>query len=462
MSQKILRKLSKMEILYDNEVKHKNMIISMIFMIDCKTELSIHIAKEASTYLVKRHPLLRAVIKRTENELERYFVEMEEVQASNFDNVDIVSETDSSKWTDFLNKMIDTNEFDYFNEYLWRMRFVKLNPDQARTYNYVLLYVHNHAIGDGRNSYEIGVHYLNILAALSQDRRCKEMDEGVVEHSLYTHDELVALKGLDFKRELIEQDDMNRDVDAFKGHGIDRNNKFEYFHLTRDKLEQLIAKMRTNTRKAKLTSVLTMLLCVVFKKIYLNHRITSVPTTQFNYNLITCLRDRLDLGRSVMGVYSSSLHMHETISESEFLEIETGNFDNFWKKCDDHALRVHHCLSENQDLTSFADSDKTIEYFNQSPATPQKPNNINFVMSSVGVMPNTSTEEIIKIEEFYFRTTRKGFESKRLGYALFFGVATVGRGNLCMPLTFTEDYMSTEIVRELICEFKGLIEKIIL
>jgi hypothetical protein len=160
-----------------------------------------------------------------------------------------------------------------------------------------------------------------------------------------------------------------------------------------------------------------------------------------------------------MGVYTSSLHMHETLSESEFLEIETGNFYNFWEKCDEHASRVQHCLSENQDLTFLADSDKTIEYFNQSPATPQNPNNLNFVLSSIGIMRNTDAGEILKIEEAFFRMKRFVRKARRFGYTLFVAAATID-AKLCVSLSFNEDYISTEIVGELIREIKILVDAI--
>ena len=153
---------------------------------------------------------------------------------------------------------------------LWRIKLVKLIPEPEKDQNYAMIVSTGHTIGDGRNIYEISVQLLNIVAALLENQICSEMDESVIEHSLFTNEELIKINDLKFEpSEVSEHDEKNRTAKNFSIPIENGENKFQNFFLDSGKLNGLIAKMKLNAKEAKLTNVLLTIICA---KLTINRR----------------------------------------------------------------------------------------------------------------------------------------------------------------------------------------------
>ena len=212
----IIRRLSNQEILYDNEAYEHNLLLSRVFLIDIGigiarggNEVTLDLLKSAATHWVQRHPILGAeVLRNTQNPMERYFIKMSSTQLFRFNNIELIDKPDV-EWKQVMDLEIIT-DFDMSTGPLWRMKFIKLGCKEGKNYNHALILTTQHSIGDGRNCYELGVQFLNIVAALLDQTDCAEMN-GTVEHSLYTHDELLMQRELKFERGIKEHDTDSRD-----------------------------------------------------------------------------------------------------------------------------------------------------------------------------------------------------------------------------------------------------------
>ena len=95
-SSEIIRKLTKLEVIYDNELHHGNLICTRAFLVDLagKAVITLPLLKQACAYWAKHNPLLSAEIRRNPmNETDRFFVKMNESDLLPMNNVDI-EETD--------------------------------------------------------------------------------------------------------------------------------------------------------------------------------------------------------------------------------------------------------------------------------------------------------------------------------------------------------------------------------
>jgi hypothetical protein len=293
MEEKIIRRLSKLEIIYDNEAFFNNMILARVFLIDVSHgEMTFDLLRKACTFWIKRHPLLRAKILRTNIETERFFVELDDSEAFKLDNIEVLNESQSQKWIDIMTRDQKMG-FDMNKGPLWRLKIVKLSNSDNLNYNYAMFLTTQHSIGDGRNCYEIGVQLLNILAALLENKTCEEMNENVIEDSLFTSEELFEKSGVKLEPAKSEHDQNNRDSVKLTCDNIqDPSHRFKYYCLKAEKFTKFQSQVKSNTNGAKTTSVFLVLVSVAFKKVFKKLRIVDIPTERFQFNCLVSLREK--------------------------------------------------------------------------------------------------------------------------------------------------------------------------
>jgi hypothetical protein len=204
----VLRKLSRLEWIFDEEVKNKNAILPRIFLVDIPdVQLDLGVIKKACVYWAKRHPFLRAEILRNQAEQSKYFVRMNEEVAFKFENVKLY---DESNWEQVLEADLD-EPFDLEHGHLWTLKVVRVDQNEQKVdFNYAFIFKTQHSITDGRNAYEVFRQYLNILGSLLENKTCTEMDESVVEDSENSIDQL-ALRH--FNPEALANFKMSSDLD---------------------------------------------------------------------------------------------------------------------------------------------------------------------------------------------------------------------------------------------------------
>jgi hypothetical protein len=457
MEGEIIRKLSKVEIMYDNEVHHNNLVLTRVFLVQVTAEVSLDLLKRAATFWAKRHPFLRAEIKRTPDEYERYFVHLSNEKAFKFDNVEFLAENETTKWMDIMDR--DKATLFNMNEGpLWRLKFIKLaRTEHNLDYNHAFILTTQHPIGDGRNCYEIGVQFLNIVAALLENKTCDEMNENVIEHSRFTCDELIAQRGLTYEHEIVEHDEDNRDSKKlFNAAAENPQYGFEYYCLKADRMSELKLKVKENAKRAKMASVLAVLLGTAFKSLYRKHGVDDIPLNKFQYYLLASVREKLGISNSQMGVYSSLLHSADEIGESDFEEIaDRANVGPFWAMCDRRAEKLSRSLKRNEEFTFCGEIEQVVEALKD--LSQFKENNVTFILSNIGLMRNTASEAAVRIRQHYVRQPNV---TGRIGWSLFVGVTCVD-GNLCMGFSFNRQKNTDQFVRELIGEIDQLVDKII-
>ena len=101
-----LRKLTKLELIYDNEANYNNSICTRSFLVHLheNEQINLNLIKQALFYLVRRNPILACHIVRTDNENERYFNKLEESEILTFSNVNFIETSYFYKWIEIMDK----------------------------------------------------------------------------------------------------------------------------------------------------------------------------------------------------------------------------------------------------------------------------------------------------------------------------------------------------------------------
>lgn len=211
----VLRRLTKLEVIYDDELHHNNLICTRSFLVQTASDsmlakLDLTMIKKACLYWTEcSSPLLSAQISRHGDD--RHFVRMRPNELQEFANVELIESDHFFKWVEIMDKEIVT-PFRMDKGPLWRMRVIKLskiaNPfgagakkksaripfqvtangassnsrDQTSgnsEYNLVFILTTQMTLGDEPVLFEWFTRFLNILAALLENRKCVEMDQAV-------------------------------------------------------------------------------------------------------------------------------------------------------------------------------------------------------------------------------------------------------------------------------------------
>ena len=456
-----MRKLATLESIFDHQQLHFNSILlarSLLVHIPDSYAFDLDLVKQACAYWVRRHPFLSAEIYRPdENSIQgKHFVRMNEEKLLSFDNVLWLNSIDQTEWLNVL-----TREINYkfgSDGPLWRLNVVKVvNP--STDFNYAFCFTLQHSICDGRNAFEVCKELLNILGALLQHKTCQEMEQ--VQHSPHTLEEYIHKLNLELPDDFHPgtrnpTTDKQKRISSFfqdETNG-DTCSKFQHFYLDQEKSKRLNTTIKQNSKHAKLTSVLTTIVCLAFKHLYAKYQVTDVPLNKYQFALMGSLRDKIGVSNAQMGMYITnySREMYDDQEHGGLLSEE-----NVWQKAEVESISLQEMRKSDDDLTESLFMEKVM----QMPVTNASQvgytdENCNFKMSKIGLMTNTNCEEVIQIRQHYVRTANI---YGRSGSNLMIGITTVN-GNLCWAFNYNERMITTKIVGELIEEIKKIIENV--
>jgi hypothetical protein len=450
----ILRTLSRIEGIFDEEIKHRNMILPRIFLVDiANVDLDLELVKRACVYWVRRHPFLRAEIQRNDEQRVKHFVSLDESVAFAFNNVKMFT---ASAWEPIVDDDL-AEPFELSHTPLWTLKVVKLTEQPASTnYNYAFVFKTQHSITDGRNAYEVFRQYLNILGALIENRICAEMDSSVVEHSAFTIEEMaykICSKekamaiGMEKKNTL---DRENRITSAFIDPSAEPQDKFQHFYLSSETQKQLFAKLKSNAKNAKLTGVVSTIVCLALKNLYTKHGAADIPVGKFQFSLMGSLREKLGVSNTQMGMY---------ITQYERLLDDSDNslsLSSVWSKAEAESLDLHRTIEANSEVGMVIFMDQMFDMIMSNPDMAYTDAKFNFKISNIGLMKNTDAESV-RIRHCYVRTSNV---HGRPGSNMLIGLAGVD-GNLCFAFSYNEKMISSSVVGELIAEIKRIVDELI-
>jgi hypothetical protein len=134
------------------------------------------------------------------------------------------------------------------------------------------------------------------------------------------------------------------------------------------------------------------------------------------------------------------------------MDIDHGKFDSFWSLCDERSTLLAEKLKRNEEFAFYTELD---EMMAQAREGRYDDSNLNFCVSNIGVMGNTSSD-VVKINEHYFRMT---CETGRLASNPFVAITSID-GNLCIGYSYNENMVSTPVIEQMVVEVNHLIEVI--
>ena len=457
-SELVLRKLGRIEFAFDSEFhQHGSMILPRAFLVHLVDGFSIdlELIKRACVFWARRHPFLRAQVWRHENGREKYFVKLDQSEAFKFENVKLFEIDRHDDWLQLLDKDL-AEEFPSSDRPLWTLKVIRIRSgvSAVNDFNYVFIFKAQHSITDGRNAFELLRQLLNIIAALIKGRVCAEMDEGVVEHSPLTTEDIIYKNKLDegvSHTPNAQIDRVNRITSLFGNEEAQPANMFRIFCTNEHRLKRLFAaKIKANAQNAKLTSVLSTVVCLAFKNLYKKHKVSDIPLDKYQFSLMASLRDKLCVSGTQMGAYITAF------DRVLFDDGDQLNLENIWTLSERESIELHQVPATNQDVAGVVFMDKIYDKILVDPNGGYTDKNVNFKISNIGQMKNTNAD-ILRIKQCYVRTCNT---LGRPGSNLLIGLVSVN-GNLCWAFNYNERMMSSQIVLELIEEINSIIDKLI-
>lgn len=466
----ILRKLSRCETHFDIELlKYNSVFLTRTFLVDFKSEVVDlrDLLLRACAYWVKRHPFLAAQIHRSDTE--RFFVKMS--NPFRFDNVEFSETTNPDEWRSVMENEMNTR-FDMSQGPLWRLKAIRIRSSQVddEITKYAFVFTTQHSITDGRNAVEIFIQLMNILGNESRktkyfclfvvyqytgaliENKLDKIEDDVVEESRFTLEQLAEAsldKDCELKPVISNLERTNRITSYFADPKAHPRSQFQCFNTPAHKFKKLLGQMKLNAPGAKLTSLLTTVICLAFKNLYNKYHVDDIPVSRFQFSLLGNLRAKLGLANTHMGVYIANYERKLIDSEENKLELST-----VWKLSQEESKSLHQTIGQNQDLIGIVYADKFQEEIARSkPEMTYSDRVYNFKLSNIGQVSNVSSG-IICMREHYVRTSNV---HDRPDGNLFIGTSTVGE-TMCWSICYNERLIRTEIVKELVSEIETLID----
>lgn len=445
----VIRKLGFIESLLDEEffeVGGELQTRSILFELKQGNELTLDLLKKACTYWVKHLSILEAEIRRTPEGA--FFVKMSPDEAFNFDkNVELVETENASDWEKLME---EKHSFDRNKGHLWKLKVFKIINNPSLDYNYVLVLTTQHSITDGRNGYDIGRRLVNIIGSVVSGQTCAEMNEGNVIESKFNVEQLINQRHkLDPNYAPVSKfDKKSRITQAFSDANADDVTRLKYFMLPADQTTKLIKKMKENSKQAKLTSVLTLICGLAYKRLFKRHNVTDIPTDTLPFSLAVNLRDRLGLDNATMGAFVTVYDQVINQKDYESLDLNT-----IWRLAEIETTALHKFMQSNDllDFSLFVEKDLS------SVLDPNvKEFDFLFRLSNYGIMKNTDVD-VVKIKEHYVLTLK--MFGRHLGN-ISMNQCTID-GKLCWSCIYNQKLQSNSFVTELLDEIKLIINQLI-
>jgi hypothetical protein len=216
------------------------------------------------------------------------------------------------------------------------------------------------------------------------------------------------------------------------------------------KQSQLLAKLKSNAKDAKLTSVISTIACLAFKNLYAKYQVNDIPIGKFQFSLMGSLRDKLGVSNTQMGMY---ITQYERFLDDSDNRLELGSV---WRLAEEESISLHKTRATNTDIDMVVFMDRMFDVIMADPEMGYSDDKLNFKISNIGPMRNTDVANV-RVRQCYVRTTNV---YKRPGSNLLIGVASVD-GNLCFAVSYNEKLISSRVVSELIEQFKQIVDHLI-
>jgi hypothetical protein len=516
----IIRRLTKLEVLYDDELHHNNLISTRAFLIHLAEghRIDARLLREACGYWLRHNPFLCAQIQRgaSKSETERYFVRMDLAELLKLANVELVETDHYFKWVERMDKEIVT-PFDMTRGPLWRLTLVRIvNSDpfgvtnnckppsssssSGSDYNYVFLLSTQNTLGDEPSVFNFFSQLMNILVALLEKKRCPEMDD-LSRLPVVVREADSAVPRM--RRFQVKQDvniRLKRSSALFAD--SDLNGRFNLNRFSALLSEADLLSMRHNTSgtqqkdfNVQLSSfdsknrVSEMLAnkyddaCGRFKQFYLdsNRLKRLIVTTRLNAknaNLTSVLSTILCLAfknlyskYKVNDIPTNKFQYHILANLRDKLQVPKSQIGAYTTVLESttcsrdlslgsfwQIVESHSALMERK-----LNENKDINFlsdvdrlYRQIKAEQYTEKNVNFTVSNASHLRN-GDRRLIRIKQHYVRMP---CVCGRFG-SNFFVALTIVDGKLCWSFSYSESHLSTNVVNELIGDISAIIRALI-
>ena len=465
---KIIRKLGELESIFDNELINNNLSQTRTFIVSIpnKYKIELSVLKQALKLLIDIHPLLKATTyreldKETQKSklfLDKYFVYMNDPHAENvYNNIEYIDTWDTFDWETLVERELKTT-LDFINGPLWRIKVVKDNTihkssSDAST-QYALVLTTSHSISDGRSGYSLGLQYLNILIDVLEKNETKYEVETLCEFSL---DDLVrqlrSQPDFQSRTEDIHLDMETNTTPSNVGNKVDGvYGRFEHLDLYKETFGLIVKKMKMNAPKAKLTSLISVLLAKSYKNTCIKHEAnTSSLLDGIQFSLAKSPRETLKVDNNKMGCYVTSLYCRIDLNKSD---------QDFWTLVENDSILLHKRIANNEEFSLWYENKNVKDIFTNlinSNYDFVNHSSLSYAISNIGPMKNTKNERVIRVLSHYVSIP---CNEQRFGPYIYFGLTSIDN-NFFLAISYSEKVYSTQFVRDLKVEFLEQIKTIL-
>jgi hypothetical protein len=459
----LIRKLGTIESLYDYEVLNGSLILARTFLVTLPKiySLNLNLLEQACSYWIKRHPFLQSYVYSTGGDLTvqdffdinypKYYAFMNK-NISEYNNLEYLETKNPHEWKNIMESELK-NPFDYSNGPLWRLKLVKISDHFDHFFtndesNYAFILSNSHVIGDGRNLIKIMLELFNIINSLLLNKTCDEMLSRFVVESKYSIEDLVENKPLPIQINESSRD-FNPCVSAKTGQKINGlKQNYDYLFFKSEKINKLIKKSKQFTNDAKLTGILSTILCFSMKKLFKKYEVNDIDFNNMNYEVLASLRDKFGVSESQMGVYSVALESQINLNEL--------NSKSFWKITEKQSIMLHERLKKNEDVY-YVDCRQTIDILNGGELNLGVCN--MFAFSNIGRIDYKNNGDLpIKLKQHFIIQSLRDYSSSGL---FFNGISSTSNNDLCWSFSYLENYYSNKFIKELKYLIVSFIEQLI-
>ena len=534
---RFIRKLGILESLADEELLNNNLTTTTatLISIDKTMNIDLTLLKKALFEWINTHQLLQATTyrlldKKTQKSsinMPKYFVRIEK-NIEDYNNFEFLENTANSlNWSSLTETELKT-PLDFINGPLWRMKVLRMN----QTSEFALIFTISNSISDGRNSFSLMAQFLSILEkVMSPEKNLTKEDRQEIP-LMDSSDSIVEKLQMEGKLKINSMNlidsyhlwdkVVNRVTtkSGYKMNGV--YGRIEHFILEKMKLDKLIQKMKTNTSGAKLTSLLTVIICIALKRTCLNNGVNDIPLEDFVIAMPVCLRGKLNIDNLNMGshigmceslvrfssrkgkvqkdakmcfikklvlfifrsLYYQALFLilsvlcfsirrvsklevkliEKTRKVSEgykFLEVDLeDDREDFWALVEENSKNLHKKIENNCELGIPKREIQLLDIFLRNNFNFSSFNLVNFCVNNLGKMKSsTYLSDESRIRIVEYYMCQPCMET-RFSPPLHFGITTVN-GNLCCAISFSEKIYTKEFIKDLKLLILKLIQDII-
>ena len=233
------------------------------------------------------------------------------------------------------------------------------------------------------------------------------------------------------------------------------HTRFDFQRVESSQLQALIARMKSNTRGAKLNGLFEVLLSMAYRQQLVAYGETEITSLPVQIYVLCSFRNKLRIPTSQMGVYSCGLD--QRVDHQSSVSPSVGDI---WTMADTQTRRLHERLDADEEIFELIGMHDTVEL---QPIDLLLNGNFivdvvdyDFMLSNIGIVRNTSCTHVLRLRELYCAQSCK--RSNGFG-GLFFRLTTVD-GLLGVSISYNECYYSPKFIQDLKSSLLSLIESL--